>query len=81
MESMDELGRRIDELRRLLDGEVEPAQGQCSPLLDLDSGHRPAHAAPGPLLDELTTPETVIRIEVDDQRPRTPQHAAPSAVD
>lgn len=77
---MEELEQRITALRQLLNGEREPAEGP-RPIIDLRDSHRPAHAAPGPLLDDLTTPATVVRLEVDQDQEPTPLHAVGSAAD
>ena len=78
---MEELEQRIIALRQLLNGEREPAELSRRPVIDLRDGHRPAHAAPGPLLDDLTTPATVVRLEVEQDQEPTPLHAVGSAAD
>lgn len=85
MESMEDLEGRIESLRRLLHGEspVPPAPPRAEPKpVKMFEGHRPAHAAPGPLLDELQTPDRLTdRTEAKEPRPEhRPAHAAPSEV-
>jgi len=87
---MPELEQRIEALRQLLHGETStPApvheaqagqhahvnEGGASP--EMFAGHRPAHAAPGPLLDELQTPESVVNLhELRSAHGHQPAHSA-----
>lgn len=71
VESLQDLERRIRSLRQLLNGEAPtPPPIPGSETVEMFQGHSPAHAAPGPLLDELQTPDAVVHLEI------VPRHAA-----
>lgn len=56
MDPIDEIDQRISRLRSLLSAEATVPTAQEADALDLFEGHEPAHAAPGPLLDKLSSP-------------------------
>jgi len=73
MDTMESLERRIENLRQLLSGE-----GSVE-LPDRDAPglpHTPAHAVPGPLLDDYSPV-----LELVDEVQHTPAHAAPGSAD
>lgn len=84
VESMQELERRIGALRQLLSGEASTPVSALEPeTVEMFLGHAPAHAAPGPLLDELTTPDPVVHLEVVHGEPdaHRPAHARSADAD
>ncbi len=81
---MQELERRIGALRQLLSGETSTPPSVPEPeTVEMFLGHTPAHAAPGPLLDELTTPDPVVHLEVVQAEPdaHRPVHARSADAD
>ena len=72
MDTMENLERRIENLRQLLSGDVavEPPARKAAPA------HMPAHAAPGPLLDDYAPV-----LELVDEANHAPAHAAPGSAD
>jgi len=74
---MQELEHRIVALRQLLDGETPVSSPSHASEGELFGGHTPAHAAPGPLLDELRGPESVVNLhELRADRKHRPAHSA-----
>lgn len=74
MDTMENLERRIEGLRQLLSGEVNPAPVARK---EVDVDHRPAHAAPGPLLDDFAP---VPEVGDSEMTAHSPAHAAPGSL-
>lgn len=61
---MQDLDQRIRSLRQLLNNATSTTSLAPEPeAVEMFQGHAPAHAAPGPLLDELALPEHVVRLD------------------
>lgn len=82
VDNMKDLEQRISSLRQLLNGEAASPPAAEPESVAMFQGHAPAHAAPGPLLDELQTPQAagqleVVKSEIGNDAPAVhqPEHA------